>query len=212
MRLTIAVLFILIGSCSVVDKENNRSTFLQHAKDVKEIGGWKLNANIYVVPVVGKKIAVDIRWSKKGAKSKIYVVDFLGIVHARCVIDFLNPTKNFISVGDKKITGKQEINKTIARLMSGSNIEIENIYYWIQAIPDPTTKHKVVLNKEKKLISIEQNGAVIRYLSFSPLILKGEDIHQEKPKTVFMPRKISIFSKQGKMIINVNYRKGYINL
>jgi outer membrane lipoprotein LolB len=122
-----------------------------------------------------------LRWQQKGQRSQLALDGPLGVGGVRITAD--GDTLNVVNSKGQQLDSDAARNEMQARL--GFEPPISSLRYWVLGVPDPARPADEVLDSEKRLATLKQDGWQIDYTGYSAvrgqwlpskMTLKREDV------------------------------------
>ncbi len=122
-----------------------------------------------------------LRWQQKGQRSQLALDGPLGVGGVRITAD--GDTLNVVNSKGQRLDSDAARNEMQSRL--GFDPPITSLRYWVLGVPDPARPADEVLDNEKRLASLKQDGWQIDYTGYSAvrgqwlpskMTLKREDV------------------------------------
>jgi outer membrane lipoprotein LolB len=109
-----------------------------------------------------------LRWQQQGERSQLALDGPLGVGGVRITAD--GDTLNVVNSKGQQLDNDAARQEVHARL--GFEPPITSLRYWVLGVPDPMHPADVVLDDEKRLATLKQDGWQIDYTAYSPV--RGE--------------------------------------
>lgn len=120
------------------------------------------------VAAADEGFSARLRWAQKGHRSQLALDGPLGVGGVRITAD--GDMLNVVNSKGQQLDSDAAREEMQARL--GFEPPIASLRYWVLGVPDPTHPADEVLDDEKRLASLKQDGWQIDYTAYSPV--RGE--------------------------------------
>jgi outer membrane lipoprotein LolB len=106
-----------------------------------------------------------LRWQQKGQRSQLALDGPLGVGGVRITAD--GDTLNVVNSKGQQLDNDAARQEMQTRL--GFEPPIASLRYWVLGVPDPTHPADEVLDTDKRLATLKQDGWQIDYTAYSPV-------------------------------------------
>ena len=120
------------------------------------------------VAAADEGFSARLRWQQQGQRSQLALDGPLGVGGVRITAD--GETFNVLNSKGQQLDSDAARQEVAARL--GFEPPISSLRYWVLGVPDPTHPADEVLDDEKRLASLKQDGWQIDYTAYSAV--RGE--------------------------------------
>jgi outer membrane lipoprotein LolB len=117
------------------------------------------------VAAADEGFSARLRWAQKGQRSQLALDGPLGVGGVRITAD--GDRLNVVNSKGQQLDSDAAREEMHARL--GFEPPIASLRYWVLGVPDPTHPADEVLDDEKRLTSLKQDGWQIDYTAYSPV-------------------------------------------
>lgn len=182
------LLFCLAG-CSTfqtLPKSYHKLTWSERSKQLNSIKEWSLEGSFSIQYAKNTNIA-SYQWQQRQDAYKISISSPLNLAHFDLYgnhkqVTLQESTYKFYTAKNPEKLLQQQI---------GWSLPISNLVFWIRGIPAPHSAYKLKLDQYRHLLSLKQQGWIIRYLDFTTL---GD---------IDLPNKITLENPQFKIKITI---------
>ena len=117
------------------------------------------------VAAADEGFSARLRWQQQGQRSQLALDGPLGVGGVRITAD--GDRLNVVSSKGQQLDDDAARQEVQARL--GFEPPIASLRYWVLGVPDPTHPADEVLDNEKRLATLKQDGWQIEYTAYSPV-------------------------------------------
>tara|TARA_R110000868_G_scaffold162538_1_gene393882 strand:+ start:42711 stop:43262 length:552 start_codon:yes stop_codon:yes gene_type:complete len=147
---------------------------------LEQIKKWIFSGRIGV-KTPEKNVAANFDWTQQNKHFNITMSGPLGAGKIK-----MQGTPNNATLTDSKdeVHKTNNINSMFTKI-TGYNVPLSNIFYWIKGQAAPSSIHKINYNSKNKTKTIVQQGWTIKYQNFMYI----------KDKDLYLPEKVTISNK-----------------